>query len=340
MKRMFLAGLTAAAFMFSGQSEAEAQTRRTCTAQAPCILRVATVAPDNTPWATQLQSLEERIEESSGGRIDVMPRVGSSAGENSLARQCRDGSLEGIGVSTAAIATLVPALSVFEIPFLFDTPQQADKVIDRYLFNRIETILAAAGFKLYIFSENGFRNFATTQPGKVIRTVADFQGLQMRSQESWIHEAMYRALRANFTSIPVTETQTALSTGRVNGFDNTPLFAQAAGWHNSIKNWIVSDHIYQPAVVVYNKAWFDSLPDDLQEILLANRTEETRTGRRLIRRINPLLIQNLRTSGVNVIELTPEERNALREATRGVRDEFRRRVPEGAPLLDIIERNL
>lgn len=338
MKRMVLAGLTAAAFMFGGVSDAEAQ-KRTCTREAPCNLRISTVAPDNTPWATQLQSLEERIEEASGGRINVMPRLGASAGENSLARQCRDGSLEGIGVSTAAIATLVPALSVFEIPFLFDTPQQADNVIDRHLFSRIDRLLADAGFKLYIFTENGFRNFATTN-GRVIRSAADFQGLQMRAQDSWIHEAMYRALRANFTTIPVTETQTALSTGRVNGFDNTPLFAQAAGWHNSINTWIVSNHIYQPAVVVYNKAWFDSLPDDLQEILLTNRAEETRTGRRLVRRINPLLIQNLRASGVNVVELTAAERSSLRESTRGVRDEFRRRVPEGAQLLDIIERNL
>ena len=338
MKHMVLAGFTAAALLLGGL-DASAQSRRTCTAEAPCNLRIATVAPDNTPWATQLQSLEERIEEASGGRINVMPRLGSSAGENSLARQCRDGSLEAVGASTAALATLVPELSVFEIPFLFDTPQQADAIIDRQLFRQVDRLLAAAGFKLYMFNENGFRNFATTN-GTVIRSAADFAGLQMRAQDSWIHEAMYRALRANYTTIPVTETQTALSTGRVNGFDNTPLFAQAAGWHNSINTWIVSNHIYQPAVVVYNKAWFDSLPDDLQEILLANRQEETRTGRRLVRRINPLLINNLRASGVNVVELTAAERAALREATMSVRAEFRRRVPTGAPLLDIIEANL
>lgn len=336
MKRSLFAGVVAAACMLLSVN---ASAERTCTKEAPCILRMATVAPDNTPWASQLQSLEERFEEQSGGRIDVMARVGSSAGENSLARQCRDGSLEGIGVSTAAIATLVPALSVFEIPFLFDKPQDADKVIDRYLMRHVERLLEAAGFKLYIFSENGFRNWATTN-GRVLRTREDFRGIQLRSQESWIHEAMYRAINANFTTIPVTEVQTALSTGRVQGFDNTPLFAQAAGWHNAINTWVVSNHIYQPAVVVYNKAWFDSLPADLQELMLSNRQEETRAGRRMIRRINPLLIENLKANNVNVVELTAEEKAALRDATMGVRQEFRRRVPEGAPLLDIIERHL
>lgn len=336
MKRSLFAGVLAAACMLFAVN---ASAARTCTKESPCILRMATVAPDNTPWASQLQTLEERFEEQSGGRIDVMARVGSSAGENSLARQCRDGSLEGIGVSTAAIATLVPALSVFEIPFLFDKPEDADKVIDRHLMRHVERLLEAAGFKLYIFSENGFRNWATTN-GRVLRKREDFRGIQLRSQESWIHEAMYRALNANFTTIPVTEVQTALSTGRVQGFDNTPLFAQAAGWHNAINTWVVSNHIYQPAVVVYNKAWFDSMPADLQEILLSNRQEETRAGRRMIRRLNPLLIQNLKANNVNVVELTTEEKAALRDATMSIRQEFRRRVPEGAPLLDIIERHL
>ena len=262
---------------------------------------------------------------------------GSSDGENSLARQCKDGTIEAVGVSTAAIATLVPALSVFELPYLFETAEQADRVIDRYLFPDIERILGENGYQLYIFSENGFRNFATNN-GRPIRQPSDLRGVQMRAQESWLHEAMYRALGGSFTTIPVTEVSTALSTGRVQGFDNTPLFAQAAGWHNFVNTWTVSNHIYQPAVVVYNKAWYDSLPEDLRTLLVSNREQETRSGRRLIRRMTPLLLQNLTASGINVVELTEAERAVFRDATRGVYSDFRRRVPEGARLLDIIER--
>lgn len=338
MKQRIALAATAALVTFGAAQVASAQTR-TCTAADPCVLRVATVAPDNTPWASQLQALEDRIEAESNGRINIRPLLGSADGETSLVRQCQDGRLEAVGVSTAAFTNAVPELGVFELPFLFESPEQADRIIDTHLDDRIEDLLSDAGFQLYIFSENGYRNFATTN-GTVIRSASDFAGLQMRSQESFIHEAMYRALGANFTSIPVTEVQTALSTGRVQGFDNTPLFAQAAGWQRFIDTWIVSDHIYQPALVVYNKAWFESLPSDLQELLLSNREQETDSGRRLIRRINPLLIQNLRNSGINVVEMTDDERAALREQTRGVYQEFRRRLPSGAALLDIIEANL
>lgn len=337
MKRSLFAGLIASLCVLMG-TQAFAAEKRTCTKEKPCVLRIATVAPDNTPWAEQAHSLKRRVERETDGRISVRPRLGSTAGENSLARQARDGSVEAIGVSTAAIATLVPALSVFEIPFLFDKPEDADRIIDRYLIPKVSKLLEKKGFKLYIFTENGFRNWATK--GKEIHKIEDFKGIQLRSQESWIHEAMYKAFNANYTTIPVTEVQTALSTGRVKGYDNTPLFAMAAGWEKAIDTWMISDHIYQPAVVVYNKEWFDSMPDDLQKVLLSNRKEESRSGRRLVRATNPLLIENLKANGIKVVKLTDKERAEMREATKGIRDEFRKRVPAGAPLLDIIEKHL
>jgi TRAP-type C4-dicarboxylate transport system substrate-binding protein len=335
--RWTLSAAATATLALSSLTGAHAQTR-TCTAESPCVLRIATVAPQGTPWAQQLRSMESRIESASGGRINVRPFLGQSDGENSLARQCVDGSLEGVGVSTGALANLVPQLGVFELPFLFDTAEQADRVIDNHLFTRFESILGAAGLQLYIFSENGFRNFASTN-GTVIRSSAELRTLQMRAQEYWIHEQMYRALGGNPVTIATPEVTTALTNGTVQGFDNTALFSQAAGWDRFANTWTISNHIYQPAVVVYNKAWFDSLPADLQEILIANRETETRSGRRAIRALTPLLLQNLRNRNMEVVELTAAERQAMAQATQSVHAEFRRRVTGGGELLDIILSN-
>lgn len=310
-----------------------------CTVEDPCVVRLSTVAPRGTPWAEQMNRLKDSLESQSGGRLDVRTYLGAAEGEVSLARQCKDGALEGVGVSTGAIATLVPQLGVFELPFLFDSLEQADDVIDNHLFDSIEEVLRANGFQLYIFSENGFRNFSTAN-GTPIRTLADFGAVQMRSQESWIHEEMYTALGGNPVSIPVTEVSAALSSGNVQGFDNTPLYAQAAGWQEFINTWTVSDHIYQPAVVAYNQEWFETLPPDIQEILLSNRAEETRRGRRDIRAINPMLVANLTNSGITVVELTDQERQVMAAATSGVHEQFRSRVEGGSALLDLILSNL
>lgn len=309
-----------------------------CTVEAPCVVRISTVAPRGTPWAAQMERLKDYFEEQSGGRLDVRAYLGSSDGEVSLARQCKDGALEGVGVSIGAIGQLVPELGVFELPFLFDTPEQADNVIDNHLTDDVDSLLGTNGFQLYIFSENGFRNFATTN-GIAVRTPTDLSGITMRAQESWIHESMYEHLAATPRAIPVTEVSTALSTGTVQGFDNTPLYSQAAGWPEFIDTWTVSNHIYQPAVVVWNKEWFDSLPEDLQAVMLSNREVETRRGRSDIRSINPMLMQNFGAFGVTVVELTDAERAALAAATQPVHEEFRARVPTGVEMLDTILAN-
>ncbi|MFT4703188.1 MAG: TRAP-type C4-dicarboxylate transport system substrate-binding protein [Bradymonadia bacterium] len=320
-------------------SSASAQTR-TCTVESPCVVRMSTVAPRGTPWADQLNRLKDFFEEESGGRLDVRAYLGSSDGEVSLARQCKDGALEGVGVSTGAIASLVPELGVFELPFLFDTATQADSVIDDHLFGPVQDLLRSNdnGFELYFFSENGFRNFATAN-GTPIRTAADLETVQMRSQESWIHEEMYRALGGNPVSIPVTEVSAALSSRNVQGFDNTPLYAQAAGWQEFVNTWSVSNHIYQPAVIVWNAEFYNSMPADLQELLVSRRSEETARGRRAIRDITPLLIQNFGAFGVEVYTMTAAERSAMAVATAGIYDMFRERVPNGAGLLDAILAN-
>jgi TRAP-type transport system periplasmic protein len=298
-------------------------------------LDIGTIAPEGSPWASQLRDIEERLERESGGRLRVRIFLGSPEGELSLARQCQDGQYQGVGVSTGALASLVPQLGVLELPYLFDTVNDADHVIDNVLFRPIESILRQHGLVLYLFSENGYRNFATR--GVSIRRPSDLAALQMRSQEIWIHEEMYRVLGGNPVRIAVPEVLTALNTGNVQGFDNTPLWAFAASWYQGIDHWTVSDHIYQPALIVYNAAWFEALPDDLKQVVLSNREQETQSGRRLIRAMTPALLANLENTGVTVYHMTDEERAVFREATLPVHQMFRERVSGGGELLDLVE---
>lgn len=297
-------------------------------------LDLGTIAPDNTPWTQQLESIEERFERESGGRLRVRVFAGSPDGELSLVRQCQDGQYQGVGVSTGAVAEYVDQMGIFELPYLFNSLEEADEIIDNVLFEPIGGYLNDAGLQLYVFSENGYRNFATQ--GVEIHVPADLAGLQMRAQESWIHEETYRALGGNPVRIAIPEVITALNTGNVQGFDNTPLFAFAASWHQSIDTWTVSDHIYQPAVVIYNLDWYNSLPEDLQQLLISNRQQEAASGRRLIRAMTPALLDNLGSFGITVVEQTEEERAVFREQTRVVHEMFRERVDGGGELLDLI----
>ncbi len=302
------------------------------------VLNLGTVAPPNTPWGKQLKSMKKRIEKDSGGRIKVKLFMGTAGGEVSIVRQAKRGELQGAGVSTGSIASLVPEMNVFELPYLFKDSAEADKIIDNHLYEPVKEILAKNGFELYLFAENGFRNFAAK--GKCIKKPEDLADLKMRAQESWVHEETYRALGGNPVRIAVPEVLSSLQNNNVQGFDNTPLFAFATSWYQAADHWTVSDHIYQPAIIVYNKEWFDKLPEDLQKVLLADRQKETDYGRNLVRKLHPKLVENLQAAGLTVCTLTDEEKKAFAAKTKPVHKQFRKKGgKDGGKLLDIVEKN-
>ena len=302
------------------------------------VMNLGTVAPPNTPWGKQLKSMKKRIETDSGGRIKVKLFMGTAGGENSIVRQTKRGELQGAGVSTGAMASSVPEMNVFELPYLFSSGTQADNVIDNHLYAPVKELLANYGFELYMFAENGFRNFAAK--GKCINKPADLADLKMRAQESWVHEETYRALGGNPVRIAVPEVLSSLQNNNVQGFDNTPLFGFAASWYQAIDHWSLSDHIYQPAVIVYNKQWFDELPKDLQDVLLADRQKETEYGRDLVRKLHPKLVKNLEAAGITVCQVSDAEKAAFAKQATKVHDMFRNKAgKKGAALLDIVMKN-
>ena len=159
----------------------------------------------------------------------------------------------------------------------------------------------------------------------------------MRSQESPSHLAMYGALGASARPISVSEVLPALQTGNVDGFDNTALFTQAASWHQGIQHFTVSNHIYQPALLIMNKAWYDALPDDLKTAVIPKERKLEKRGRKGIRALTPLLLKNFEAQNVTVYKLTDDEKAAFKAKTRAAWDErMKSATPMGKKLFEAI----
>ena len=329
MKSLSVLLMLSLALIFGGVSSAYADAEFT--------LNLGTLATKDTPWGKQLKGFKKRVESASGDRIKVRIHYGGRKGdEKSMVRQLKRGALQGFGGSTGAMASVVPEMAIFELPYLFKSEKQADKIIDGVLTPEIDKLLSANGYKLYIMAENGFRNFAAK--GVAIHGPADLAKLKMRSQELWVHAETYRAAGGDPIQKPVSEVTSALTTGNINGFDNTPLFASAYGWIDQVDTWTVSDHIYQPGLIVYNKEWFDSLPADLQAVVMADQEVETKLGRKLVRRMNKKLMKQLAAKeGMTIYKMTDAEKAAMAKATLSVHKMFVDKVGgEAKRLLDLV----
>jgi TRAP-type C4-dicarboxylate transport system substrate-binding protein len=305
----------------------------------PIVLKIATVAPAKTPWATLLNDYKKAVEKASAGKIKVKVFLGGTLGdENATVRMTSRGQIQGVGASTGALATLVPALDAIEIPFLFKNANEADYVLDKHLLAPMEAEFKAHGLILAFWSENGFRHFGATW-GAVLAP-KDLASKKVRSQENYAHIEMWKELKAAAQAIPTTEVSTALKTGAVEGFDQALLFMIAAGWHTQIKHLTLSAHIYQPAAIAFNKDWFDKLPADLQKILLDEGRAIVRKGREAIRKMNPKLVEIVKDEKVTIHTLSDAQRAEFVKATAGVRKTVRDRDKETGAIVDLIENGL
>ncbi len=241
-------------------------------------LKIASVAPPSTPWANLVQRIKKTFRKKAPGGLKVKTYLGGAlGGEKDLVQRCLTGGLGMIGVTSGALATVVPELNVLELPYMWKSEKQVDKALAGPLGEALKKAMERKGLVVYVWSENGFRHFATRD--RFIHAPKDLKGLRMRAQPSYVHTSMYRALGATANPMPAPEVPGALSNKVVDGYDNSLLYAYATQWFSSIKYLTLSRHIYQPAAVFFSKRFWDTMPADIQTIVMGDPSAESASGR-------------------------------------------------------------
>ena len=309
------------------------------------VIKGASVAPAGTPWAKWTKKVSKRVvKQAKAAGLKVKYKFylsGRLGGEKETVEECRLGRLPVTGVSMGAIATAVPSFNVFELPFLFRSDAEADHILDDIAFETMSKLLKKAGFVLLSVTENGWHGMGTQ--GSPILTASDFKGRKLRVQQSRVHLETFKALGASPVEMGVPEVLSALQNKVVDGFTNTPLFSFATNWYRAIQHYSITRHIYQPAVLVASKKWFDKQPKALQKILLdpKDRLKETKLSLRWIRALNGPLLAQFEANQIKVHHPSAAEIAKMGAATKVVHAKFRKfGGKDGAMLLDIIEKGL
>jgi tripartite ATP-independent transporter DctP family solute receptor len=284
-------------------------------------VKLGTVAPTGTPWADELNGIKKRVEAESNKAIKMRIYLGGQlGGENEILQGIRKGRIQGGGLTAGAVASVVPEMDMLEVPYLFDSSKQADCVLDNHLLEPFKQLFDAKGLTFVSWAENGYRNIGTKS--KEIKTPADLKGVKIRSQESKIHLEFWKKIGASPVPIAIPEVLPSLQTGVVDGFDNTALMTLAAEWQTAIKFYTVTEHIYQPAVVVYSKAFFDKLPEDQKKILIGTGNAMAPKARQAVRRLGAQLIKALEENSVSITKLSDSEKAAFKNASAGLGDQM------------------
>ncbi|HRP96479.1 MAG TPA: TRAP transporter substrate-binding protein [Rhodocyclaceae bacterium] len=293
--------------------------------QAAERLRVAGNFPAEHSVSRAMEVFKERAEELSNGdiRVDLFPAM-QLGGATENVDQVRSGTIFAVFTSAAYFTRTVPEYEAVSLPFLFDSREQAFKVMDGRIGDILDEKMAALGFVVLGYGELGFRHVTNSQ--RPITSVDDFKGLRIRLQPNEVHLQTFRALGANPISMDVSELYAALQQGVLDGQEN-PYNIIASRRFNEVQEHLSdSAHFYDFIAVAANKRRYERLSDTNRKIVDQAMQEALEWQRSTAAAEELEWRDKLIEAGMTFTKIAPETREALREATAGVAVELKKRV--------------
>ena len=220
--------------------------------------------PKNSPTGTGIEAMIAEIDKNSSGSIKATAYYDTELGDaSSMVQGMVQGTID-IGVSgDAYYSGLVPMIQVFELPFMFETIDQARAAVDGPAKDVIFKELEAQGIIGLAFWENGMRQL--TNSVKPIQNLDDLQGIKIRTTPATMQIEAWKALGTLPTSIDIGELYTALQVGTVDAQENPFAEIEYKKFYEVQPYLTVTNHVYTPFLMGLSKKTADKMtPEQLQ----------------------------------------------------------------------------
>lgn len=212
------------------------------------------------------------------------------------------------------------------MPYFFDDMAQLDTALDAGgMLAQINAGTTPKGVRVLdiVYTGTPTGIFTTEVP---IRTFEDMNGVRMRALDE-VQINTFEQWGAKGTIVSWSEVPNALQTGVAGGYIN-PAFVPLTYGHTSFIKYFTNARMSPSVrVAIASEDWFQSLTDEERATVQAAVEAAHEANRKLVSDDTEVLKQ-LDEAGIEVIELTPEERQKFREASQPLYESTE--MPDGA----------
>jgi len=300
-------------------------------------IRLSNGLAQEHPVGNGVKVFNQCLQEKSGGKMKITAYWSSSLGDDMQATQAlRSGTQEAVITSSSPLVGLVPALGVFDLPFLFSNEKEADTIMDGDFGDFINSKLDAVGVVNLAYWENGFRNLSNSK--HPVTKWEDFGDLKLRVMQNNIFLDTFKTMGANATPMAFGEVFTALETHAIDGQENPFVTIDTSKFYEVQKYISVTNHAYTPFLVLFSKPIWNRYSDDekaaLRECAVLGGKEE----RKVIREMNGESLAKIEKAGLKVNKISPEEQKRMREKVQVVYEQHKATI--GADVVDRVQKEL
>jgi len=241
-------------------------------------------------------------------------------GEVEVLNQLQMGAIQGMGVSSVASTNLGPRFGLVNLPFLINSFEKLDKfVASGKLFDHFMMAMDHQGIIGLDITGYGNYGWATTKP---VKTLADAGKIKFRIAEAAVNQLLYKQWGFNPVVMPWPDVPVALKQGVITGLDHTPMVCNITKKFEVAKYYTPINYAQGLFIWIFNKAWLNSLPADLQKIFKEVVHEVCSKIRQETKQQELDQIAKAKENGVQFFSLSEDEITLLKKQGDAVHQKY------------------
>lgn len=273
------------------------------------------------------EKLAEYVNEESDGKLTIKIYPSSQLGDDrAMLEQTREGSLDITLAETGRFGIWVPRASLMGLPYIVDGYEQIGMVMNDTEYGKGLKEELENDYN-WLLLGNAYNGTRQTTANRAIESIEDMEGLKLRVPEAQTLLDYAEYTGASPTPMAFTEVYLALQTNSVDGQEN-PLSTIDAQKFYEVQDYLaLTNHVVNDVNYVVSKQTFDSLPEDLQEVLQAGIDEATAYHTSLFEEQEASLIDKFKEEGMTVTE---PDLAAFKAAVAEAYPNYLKEIGEGA----------
>ncbi len=302
-------------------------------ADASATVKFGHVAPPFLGQSKGVDAFAAYVKEKTDGRIDITTfPLGQLGGERSMAEQVLSGTLQIAAVSTAVLQNFVPHAAILDMPFIFPDRKTAYATLDDpEVQKKVFSYFPEKGFIAIGWTEDGFRDFTNSK--RPVRKPSDIKGLKVRVMNSPVYLDTFKQLEASPVDTPFVEIYNALQTGVIDAQENPILTSILMKFTEVTKNVTITNHCLTECIIIVSPDYWETLSPEDRKIFREAAKIAIDTNRKVNGELHEKLPQSdisiaeyCRKNGIQMIELTPEERIRFQKAMVPLWKKYRKKI--------------
>ncbi len=270
------------------------------------VIRLASGAPESSPWGAALNRVAADWERISRGRVTLQIFHNGIAGDElDVLRKMRIGQVQAGVFTTAGMDALAPEVLTMSMPVLIRSNEELTHVFAE-LQGDLERAIERNRFTVLGWSQGGWIYFFTNRE---VRSPRDLKNVHLAASAE--NEEILRAFQQmGYRTSPVnlTELLTALNSGMVEGFYASPIAAAGFQWFARAPYMLdLPVAPFLGSVVISDRAW-SRVPDNLKPQLIASVERQIASLDAAVTTLESEAIDAMKGFGLTVTSLSDSER--------------------------------